>query len=65
MPLFTELQNQFQIKPGLPVADDQAPSVQPNLKIKRYLTPSYRNAFHFTAPRVPEDFSSVVAAWSS
>ena len=51
--LFTELQNQFQIKNGI-VATDLLQAPKPQLFIKKYLTRSYRKAFHFTAPRVPE-----------
>jgi hypothetical protein len=51
--LFAELQNQFQIKNTILVAD-LADAPKPNLFIKKYLTPTYRRAFHFTRPRVPE-----------
>jgi hypothetical protein len=51
--LFTELQNQFQIKSTVATADlAEAPKAQ--LNIRKYLTPTYRNAFQFTQPRVPE-----------
>ncbi len=51
--LFTELQSQFQIK-NVVVATDLAQPPKQQLFIKKYLTPTYRQAFHFTRPRVPE-----------
>jgi hypothetical protein len=51
--LFTELQNQFQIKNAVASAD-LAEAPKKEIFIKKYLTRSYRRAFHFTTPRVPE-----------
>ena len=51
--LFSELQNQFQIK-NVVAATDLAEAPKQNIFIKKYLTPTYRQAFHFTVPRVPE-----------
>jgi hypothetical protein len=48
--VFATLQAQMNIT----ITTDAAPAVDPNHFIKKYLPLSYRNAFNFTNPRVPE-----------
>ncbi|MFN2160442.1 MAG: hypothetical protein ACK2UN_00090 [Candidatus Promineifilaceae bacterium] len=51
--IYGELQNQFQIKNGI-VQSDLAEQPKQQLFIKKYLPQTYRDAFHFTTPSVPE-----------
>lgn len=51
--LFTEMQNQFQIKNTVATAV-LAEAPKKEIFVKKYLTRSYRRAFNFTRPRVPE-----------
>jgi len=51
--LYTELQNQFQIK-NVAAAADLAEAPKPSLKVRKYVARTYRDAAAFTSARSPE-----------